>query len=242
MFVTHSLSQSLAQVACLRSQQKQFAYCALCDSIFQMENLQSIIHQTDHEFAENQQILEQAFHKVEKNWLDYVALGLATCGVGYIKLAPGTWGSLVGVGLYLSIRLAEFAVWQIGLARNWRVEQLDAWRIVFHILIVLVVSAIGIWAAGRAADILNKKDPQQVVIDEVAGQFIALMFVPLFVSWWLILIGFVLFRLFDIWKPYPIDSMQELPGGFGVVVDDLVAGMYAAIVISVVNAVILSLS
>lgn len=207
-----------------------------------MANYESLIHQTDAEFAANQDVLEKGFEIAEKNWLDYLALALATFGVGYIKIAPGTWGSIVGVGLYLLIRLAEFGIWQIGLTRGWRVEQLDAWRIVAHLFIIILTSAIGIWAADRAAKILNKKDPQQVVIDEIAGQFIALMFVPLNVSWWLILVGFVLFRFFDILKPYPINSMQELPGGFGVVVDDLVAGIYAAVVMSLIAAIQLSLT
>lgn len=207
-----------------------------------MDEPESIIHQTDTEFAENQEILEKGFAKAEKNWLDYLALALATFGVGYIKIAPGTWGSMVGVGLYLLIRLAEFAVWETAQTRGWRVDQLEAWRIEAHIVIILITTVVGIWAAGRAAILLNKKDPQQVVIDEIAGQFIALMFVPLYVSWWLILVGFVLFRIFDIWKPYPIDDMQELPGGFGVVVDDLVAGIYAAVVMSLIAAIQLSLT
>ena len=174
--------------------------------------------------------------------LDNLALALATCGVGYFKPAPGTWGSAVGVGLFLLVRAGEFAIQQTALTRGWRIEQLDAWRILANVLLVLITSAVGIWAAGRAAGLMNKKDPGQVVIDEVAGQFIALMFVPLVVSWWMILAGFLLFRLFDIWKPYPIDSMQELPGGFGIVVDDLVAGIYAAIVMSFIAAISLSLS
>jgi phosphatidylglycerophosphatase A len=68
------------------------------------------------------------------------------------------------------------------------------------------------------------------------------MFIPFNVSWWMILAGFILFRLFDIWKPYPIDGMQDLPGGFGVVVDDLVAGIYAAIVMSVIAAIQISVT
>lgn len=206
-----------------------------------MEN-QSLIHQTDTEFTENQQIIEKGFAKASKRPLDYLALAVATCGVGYIRLAPGTWGSLVGVGLYLIWRSLGLAIWQIGLSNNWRADQMDAWRVEANILMVLLTSAVGIWAANRASVLLDKKDPQQVVIDEVAGQFIALMFIPFNIAWWMILIGFVLFRFFDILKPYPIDGMQDLPGGFGVVVDDLVAGIYAAIVMSVIVAIQVSLS
>ncbi len=200
----------------------------------------SHIQQTKAEFAENQQLVEIDFIETKKSPLDYLALALATCGVGYIKLAPGTWGSLVGVGLYLLWRFVGLAIWQFELAHGWQAEQLEAWRVEANILAVLLTSIIGIWAADRACVLLNKKDPQQVVIDEVAGQFIALMFIPFNAAWWMILAGFVLFRLFDIWKPYPIDGMQELPGGFGVVVDDLVAGVYAAIVMSLIAAIQIS--
>jgi phosphatidylglycerophosphatase A len=205
-----------------------------------MENT-SLVQQTDEEFAENQLVLDKAFIKVQKNWVDYLALGIATFGVGLIKLAPGTWGSIVGVGLYLLLQIGEYSVWQIGLARNWRAEQLDAWRVEAHILILVLTVAIGIWSADRASKILNKKDPQQVVVDEIAGQFIALMFLPLNVSWWMILAAFILFRFFDILKPYPIDNLQDMPGGFGVVVDDLVAGVYAAIIVSLINTILLSI-
>lgn len=207
-----------------------------------MDHSPSLIHQTDAEFAENQQVLEKGFRKASKNWVDYLALAIATCGVGYIKLAPGTWGSIVGVGIYLVLRYVGMGVWQIGLTSGWRVEQLAAWRTEVNILIVLLITAAGIWAGGRAAKILNNKDPQQVVVDEVIGQLITLAFIPFDVAWWMILIGFILFRFFDILKPYPIDQLQVLPGGLGVCADDILAGIYAAVVLSIIAAVQLSLT
>ena len=74
---------------------------------------------------------------------------------------------------------------------------------------------------------LGDLDPPEAVVDEVMGQIITLLFVPLGVAWPFVLAGFLLFRLFDIWKPYPIDSLQHLPGGVGVCADDIVAGVYS---------------
>lgn len=207
-----------------------------------MEQSSSLIHQTDAEFAENQQVLEEGFRKASKNWVDYLALAIATCGVGYIKLAPGTWGSLVGVGIYLILSSIGLGVWQIGLASGWRAEQLQAWSTQANIFIVLILTVAGIWAGGRAAKVLNDKDPGQVVVDEVIGQLITLAFVPFNVAWWMIAIGFLAFRFFDIAKPYPIYRLQVLPGGLGVCADDILAGIYAAIVLSVIAAIQLSLT
>lgn len=202
----------------------------------------SLIHQTDAEFAENQQVLEKGFRKASKSWVDYLALAISTCGVGYIKLAPGTWGSIVGVGIYLILRYVGLGVWQIGLASGWRTEQLEAWRTEANIFIVLILTAVGIWAGSRASKILNDKDPQQVVVDEVIGQLITLAFIPFDVAWWMILIGFFAFRFFDILKPYPIYRLQVLPGGLGVCADDIVAGIYAAVFLSIIAAIQVSIT
>jgi len=106
---------------------------------------------------------------------------------------------------------------------------------------VVVLCLLGIWASGRAIELLGNSDPSQAVIDEVMGQIVVFLFVPFGVSWPFILVGFLLFRLFDIWKPYPIDDLQVLPGGLGICADDLVAGVYAGICLAVGYAVILSL-
>ena len=166
---------------------------------------------------------------------DILALAIATCGVGYFPIAPGTIGSRVGVGLYL-------AVWT-GLAEMFEANQghgrLDPLHILvpqFAAMLVLIflVSMAGIWAATRAEKAAQKKDPSIVVIDEVAGQMIALLSGPLwFHTWWSILSAFILFRLFDIWKPYPIRRLEALESGLGIMADDLLAGVYALIVNSV---------
>lgn len=207
-----------------------------------MENAPSLIHQSDSEFKDNNRRINQAFSKVKKSRADYLALSFATFGVGYIRLAPGTWGSLVGIGIYLLIRYVGLAIWQFGLASGWRAEQMTAWHAPVNIFIVLLITIAGIWAGGRAAKLMNDKDPQSVVVDEIVGQLITLAFIPFDVAWWMILTGFFLFRLFDIAKPYPIHRLQVLPGGLGVCADDILAGIYAAIVLSVITAIQISVT
>jgi phosphatidylglycerophosphatase A len=130
-------------------------------------------------------------------------------GVGRLKPGPGTWGSL-----------ATVIVW--GLA-SYRIPEANrAWA---TILAAVAVTLIGIPAATRVARGSGLKDPQFVVIDEVAGQLVALIAVPL--AWKTFLAGLILFRVFDMWKPFPIRRLERLPEGTGIVVDDLAAGLYA---------------
>ena len=130
-------------------------------------------------------------------------------GVGRIKPAPGTWGSLATVMLWAlaSSRIPTAS-------RTWAT-----------IVAAAVVTLIGIPAATRVARDYYSKDPQFVVIDEVAGQLVALIAVPL--AWKSFLAAFILFHVFDIWKPFPIRRLERLPEGTGIVVDDLGAGLYA---------------
>jgi phosphatidylglycerophosphatase A len=97
---------------------------------------------------------------------------------------------------------------------------------------VLVVALVGTWAATRAEKLLGKKDPGAVVVDEVAGQLIAFLFVPWRAGTWAVVAGFVAFRLFDIWKPYPVRRLEDLGGGLGIMADDCLAGFYAAALMS----------
>jgi len=179
---------------------------------------------------------------LNKSLSDHISLGIATVGVGYIPLAPGTWGSAVGVLIYLIFRHFESEILALFLHKGFQVSSVYAWAYVINSILLFGVCAIGIWASTRAAELLKTKDPQQVVIDEVMGQLITFLFIPFINSGWLIFTGFLLFRLFDIWKPYPIDVLQDLPGGLGVCVDDILAGIYAGLCLSVVYAVIISFS
>lgn len=176
-----------------------------------------------------------------ENFLDYFSLAVTTCGVGYLPLAPGTWGSMVGVGVYLFFGWLENFVslnYGAGGAAN---EEITAWVHAVNLIVFLLFCLLGVWAAGRSTELFGNTDPSQAVVDEVIGQLIVFLFVPFATAWWLVLAGFLLFRLFDIWKPYPIDSLQNLPAGIGVCADDILAGVYGGACLSLIYAVSLSL-
>ncbi len=163
---------------------------------------------------------------------DWLALAVATCGVGYLPLAPGTWGSAVGVGLYLLFDSASVLLMTDGAMRGWDALALVSLRTSSLLLIVIVLSLAGIWAATRTEGLLGRKDPGKVVIDEVAGQLMAFLFVPFNTGKWTVVVGFLAFRVFDIWKPYPIRRLEALESGLGIMADDLLAGAYAATLLS----------
>lgn len=172
----------------------------------------------------------------EKNFLDYLAIGLTTFGVGFIPLAPGTFGSAVGVGIYLLAAYFEQSVSVKLLSEGWLSHQIAAGIHALNLVLFLLLTLLGVWAAGRSTEIFRHKDPKQAVVDEVIGQLITFLFIPFTFSWKYILAGFLLFRLFDIWKPYPIDYLQGLPTGIGVCADDLLAGVYAGTCLSIIYA------
>jgi phosphatidylglycerophosphatase A len=130
-------------------------------------------------------------------------------GIGRVKPGPGTWASVATVILWAFATLAIPPA-----SRTWST-----------IVAAALVTLIGIPAATRVARASGLKDPQFVVIDEVAGQLVALIAVPL--AWKTFLAGLILFRVFDILKPFPIRRLERLPEGTGIVVDDLGAGLYA---------------
>ena len=164
---------------------------------------------------------------------DYVALGVATCGVGLIPFAPGTWGSAVGVCLYLLIRAYGFGGGGAGVASA---ETNAALLTSLLLVVIIAVSLAGAWAATRCERLVRRKDPGVVVIDEVAGQLITFLFVPWGAGPWAVAAGFLAFRLFDIWKPYPINRLEALESGLGVMADDVLAGAYAATLLSLLTA------
>src|SRR6266849_157500 len=167
---------------------------------------------------------------------DYLALVIATCGVGYLPLAPGTWGSLVGIGLYVLVRgIAMKLFFGSAAGRNFNLLHVYYGVVAFELAVVVMITLVGIWAASRTEKLSGRKDPSKVVIDEVAGQFIALMPVPfvLGAAWWSTILAFVLFRIFDIVKPYLARRFESLHGGLGIMADDVVAGVYAAVLVAV---------
>lgn len=142
--------------------------------------------------------------------MDRVYMFIATgAGSGYLPKAPGTWGSLVGVLLwFLASRLEPSS----------------------YLAVVAVLFVIGVFSAGAVEKIVDRPDPSIVVIDEIVGQMIALSLAPVHPA--AALAGFVLFRFFDILKPFPIGWIdRHLHGGLGVMLDDVVAGLYALLVL-----------
>ena len=130
-------------------------------------------------------------------------------GIGRLRPGPGSWGSAAGVLLWAALSyVLPFA-----------------WRTPAVIALAAVVALIGIPAATRVARASGTEDPQFVVIDEVVGQLVAFIAVPL--AWKTLLAGFILFRGFDIFKPPPVKQLEHLPEGTGIVLDDVAAGLYA---------------
>lgn len=139
---------------------------------------------------------------------DQVIKILATgFGAGFSPVAPGTMGTAVGVLICLA-----------GYSLSWG----------FRLVFVVAVCAVSIYVAGRAEVLFGKKDDQRIVIDEIAGLQVTML--PATITGLHLCVAFVLFRVFDIWKPYPVNRLQNLPGGWGVVADDLGAGVYAGLV------------
>lgn len=170
--------------------------------------------------------------------LDYTALAVTTFGVGFIPGAPGTYGSIIGVGIYVAAANI-FGSFRYG-AEITSPEHLVATVHAVILIALLLFCLLGVWSAGRSVELLGNTDAPQAVVDEVIGQLLVFLFIPFTSSWLLIGAAFLLFRIFDMWKPYPIDSLQSLPLGLGVCADDILAGCYAGVCLSIVYAISLS--
>jgi phosphatidylglycerophosphatase A len=148
----------------------------------------------------------------EANFSGKIAAILSTWfGAGLFPGAPGTFGTLTAVPLVLVMSC------------------LGTWERV-GILLIIVGSAI--WASGRSQYLFKQSDPPQIVMDEVAGFLLTMCLLPH--SWQSLVLGFILFRFFDILKPYPIKHLERLRGGLGIVLDDLLAALYAHLAVRVI--------
>jgi phosphatidylglycerophosphatase A len=183
-----------------------------------------------------------------------LALAIATVGgLGYLKPGPGTWGSLAGLFLVLSPWIVRTVASRIsGEVLIYGTSSADP-LLLCQIYMTLGIATIGVITATRAARFYEENDPQRVVIDEVSGQQLTLLlggFWPSFAigtmqqprshplgmfqmmvspNWKYLLLGFILFRVFDIWKPFPARQAEQLPGGWGIMADDWIAAVYAAL-------------
>jgi phosphatidylglycerophosphatase A len=127
--------------------------------------------------------------------------------IGYIPAISGTFASLAGVTVYLILRANT------------------PWLI----LVVLLVLILGFLFSGRAERALGKNDPSCIVIDEVSGMLLSLVFLPY--SWKIVLFAFILFRVLDIFKPFPISKFQKMSGSLGIMGDDILAGIFTNIIL-----------
>jgi phosphatidylglycerophosphatase A len=145
-----------------------------------------------------------------KSMMRRAALLIASCGgAGYFPVAPGTVGSAVGIVVDRLLRAALSPL--------------------LHGMAILAISWAGTVAATAVEKDLARKDPSVVVVDELAGMLLAVYLLPL--SWFGLAVGFVLFRLFDIVKPYPCRQAERLSGGIGIMTDDLIAGVYTHVLL-----------
>lgn len=142
----------------------------------------------------------------------FLATFLATCGwVGLVPKGSGTFGAVIG--LFIIMLLPPQSV-------------------VFT-SVTIITLALAVWSADRAEKIFNKHDDQRIIIDETAGMLFTFLFIP--VTWMNIFIGFILFRFFDILKPLGIRKLQCLPGGIGIVADDVGAAFAANIALRLIS-------
>lgn len=141
--------------------------------------------------------------KVLSNPIHFLAFGF---GSGLAPIAPGTFGTLAAIPLYFLLQPLSLPV---------------------YLLITLIISIVGIWICGKSSELLGVHDHSGIVWDEFAGYFVTMIAAP--AGWLWVFIGFALFRLFDIWKPWPISVLdKQVHGGLGIMVDDILAGVFAA--------------
>ncbi|MBD5219289.1 MAG: phosphatidylglycerophosphatase A [Bacteroidales bacterium] len=139
-------------------------------------------------------------------------------GVGFLPVAPGTWGSLAAIVLWLPLYL-------------WASPAITFW---VTLAAAVVYCIAGTWASNEAEKYWGH-DPVVACADETVGQWISLLPVAPFCPWWEILVSLALFRFFDIFKPLGIRATEKLPGGMGMMADDVVAGVYSALLLMLLN-------
>lgn len=146
---------------------------------------------------------------------EMIATGL---GVGHFPYGPGTMGALLAILIWYPITtMANHTTWFL-----------------ITLALILAFTLLGAWSS-TVAERYWGEDPSRVVIDEVVGQWIALLAVPAHFSWWHVLAAFILFRFFDIVKPLGVRKMEQFKGGWGIMADDILAGCYGAVLIYLFN-------
>lgn len=158
----------------------------------------------------NKSNMNITFTTLWRNPVHLLAFGF---GAGAVPVAPGTFGTLVAVPVYYFMQ---------SLSTTW------------YALLLALMFAAGVWLCDRTARDMNTHDHPGIVWDEIVGYLITMFMAP--AGWWWMLIGFLLFRLFDIWKPFPIRWLdRRVTGGLGIMLDDVAAGIAAALVLQTGN-------
>lgn len=146
---------------------------------------------------------------VLRNPIHFLSFGF---GSGLSPKAPGTMGTIVAIPIFLAI--SEFTL-------------------SLYLLVVIFILLLGCWTSGKTAKALKVHDHPGIVIDEIAGYLITMIMVP--VTWYWVFLGFLFFRLFDIWKPWPISIIdKQVRGGFGIMLDDVLAALYSLLSLHIV--------
>ena len=140
--------------------------------------------------------------------------------IGFIPGMPGTYGSIFAALAFYFIH-----------------SMTGSLRIELHLSSICLISLIGVLAAAEISRRTGVEDPSYIVIDEVAGQLVTLLFLPVTIP--NLILGILAFRIFDIWKPYPIRKLEDLGSGVGVMADDLLAGVYGNLVMQAINLLLL---
>ncbi len=163
--------------------------------------------EVDYIVAKNYQTVSPS--TILRSPVHFLAFGF---GTGLAKKAPGTWGTLAAVPIYLAI---------------------SSLHPMAYLAITVLVCGVGVWLCAASSKALGVHDHPGIVWDEIAGFLITMIAVP--ASWFSVILGFALFRLFDIWKPWPISWLdRNVHGGMGIMLDDIVAGIFAGVVLQIV--------
>jgi phosphatidylglycerophosphatase A len=150
-------------------------------------------------------------HKINL-WRDPVHFLSVGFGIGTVPVAPGTFGTLIAIPFYLLLQHLP---------------------LVMYGMIVLVAALVGIWLCDKTAKALGEHDHPSIVWDEMVGYWLTMFAAPK--GWVWVILGFGLFRLFDIWKPWPIGWVdRHVSGGFGIMFDDILAAVYAGLILQVI--------
>ena len=146
---------------------------------------------------------------VLRNPIHFISFGF---GVGLSPIAPGTMGTLIAIPIFLALTTFSLSI---------------------YLLFVTIIFFVGCWASGLTAKALGVPDHSGIVIDEIVGYLITMILVP--VTWYWVILGFLLFRLFDIWKPWPVCvADRQMKGGLGIMLDDVLAALYSLLSLHIV--------